>query len=100
MAVKAVKAAAARVQSDKCFAMKNYNRDLLLLYKTEAFNEDLLHHEVECLHHILLQIESNEAFCRAHELATRSKITNRAKAILRSVQYPVLKPFHFLINKN
>ncbi len=43
--------------------MKNYNRDLLLLYKTEVYSEDLLQHEVECLHQILLQVERNDVFC-------------------------------------
>ena len=80
--------------------MKNYNRDLLLLYKTEVFNEDLLQHEVECLHRILLEVERNEIFCTAHELVTRSRITDRAKAILKAIRHTTLKPFHFLINKN
>jgi len=80
--------------------MKNYNRDLLLLYKTEVYNEDLLQHEVECLHQILLRVERNEVFCMAHELVTRSKITSRAKLILKAIRHSTLKPFHFLINKN
>lgn len=80
--------------------MKNYNRDLLLLYKTEVYSEDLLQHEVECLHKILLEIEHNEAFCLAHELVTRASITNKAKAIINAISYTTLKPFHFLINKN
>jgi len=80
--------------------MKSYDRDLLLLYKTDVFNEDLLQHEVECLHKVLVQVECNEIFCLSHELVTRSKITDRAKAILKAVQRSTLKPFHFLINKN
>lgn len=80
--------------------MKNYNRDLLLLYKTEVYSEDLLQHEVECLHQILLQVERNDVFCAAHELVTRSKITGRSKAILKAVSHATLKPFYFLLNKN
>ena len=38
--------------------MKNYNRDLLVLYK-DAYNDDLLQHEVENLHQILLRVENN-----------------------------------------
>ncbi len=80
--------------------MKNYNRDLLLLYKTEVYSEDLLQHEVECLHKILLQVERNDVFCLAHELVTRSTITSKAKAILKAVRKSTLRPFNFLINKN
>ena len=80
--------------------MKNYNRDLLLLYKTEVYNEDLLQQEVECLHKILLRVERNDMFCMAHELVTRSKITDKAKAILKAIRHSSLKPFHFLLNKN
>jgi len=80
--------------------MKNYNRDLLLLYKTEVYSEDLLQHEVECLHRILLNVECNDVFCKTHELVTRSKITGRARAILKAARHSSLKPFHFLINKN
>jgi hypothetical protein len=80
--------------------MKKYNRDLLLLYKTEVYSEDLLQHEVECLHKILLGVECNDVFCKTHEIVTRSKITNRAKTILKSIRHSTLKPFNFLINKN
>jgi hypothetical protein len=80
--------------------MKNYDRDLLLLYKTEIFSEDLLQHEVERLHKILLNVECKDRFCSAHELATRSKITQKAKAILKAVKHSTLRPFYFLINKN
>ena len=101
MAAKATKAVAARAQKEcKWFAMKNYNRDLLLLYKTEVYSEDLLQHEVECLHQLLLRVEGNEVFCAAHELVTRSKITDKAKAILKAVKHSTLRPFCFLINKN
>jgi hypothetical protein len=92
---------AARVQNEyKRFVMKNYNRDLLLLYKTEVYSEDLLQHEVECLHQILLNVEGNDVFCTAHELVTRSKITNKTKLILKAVSHSALKPFYFLLNKN
>lgn len=80
--------------------MKNYNRDLLLLYKEEVYNDDLLQKEVECLHEILMQVEQDEVFCRAHEMVVRHKITRKAKTIVNAVSVPELKPFHFLINKN
>ncbi len=80
--------------------MKNYNRDLLLLYKDEVYNDDLIQYEVECLHRILITVERNDVFCRAHELVTRTKITRKVKAILKAIEWPELKPFNFLINKN
>jgi len=80
--------------------MKNYDRDLLVLYKADMYNEDLLQHEVECLHKILRQVEHNDIFCAVHELVTRNRITGRMKPILKAVRHPSLKPFYFLINKN
>jgi len=80
--------------------MKNYDRDLLVLYKADVFNEDLLQREVENLHQILLKVERNDIFCFAHELATRNKITQKAKSILKATRHFRLKPFQFLINKN
>lgn len=80
--------------------MKNYDRDLLVLYKADLYNEDLLQHEVECLHKILLQVERNDIFCIAHELVKRNRITSKAGTILKAISHYRLKPFHFLINKN
>lgn len=80
--------------------MKNYDRDLLVLYRSEGYNDDLLQREVESLHRILLQVEHTDVFCTAHELATRNKITARARAIIKAISRMQLKPFYFLINKN
>ena len=80
--------------------MENYNRDLLVLFKADVYSEDLLQYQVECLHKILLQVERNEVFCLAHELATRYRITSKTKAIMKAVKASRLKPFCFLINKN
>ncbi len=70
------------------------------MYKEEVYNDDLIQNEVEGLHRILMTVERNDVFCQAHELVTRYKITRKAKAILKAVEWPELKPFHFLINKN
>ena len=80
--------------------MKNYDRDLLVLYKADWKNDDLLQHEVECLHRLLLQVENQDIFCTANELATRRGITNKKKNILKATKHLQLKPFNFLINKN
>ena len=80
--------------------MKNYDRDLLVLYKADVYNEDLLQREVENLHHILLKVERSDIFCLSHELVTRSKITQKVRSILKATRHLRLKPFQFLINKN
>jgi hypothetical protein len=80
--------------------MKNYDRDLLVLYKADVYNEDLLQREVENLHQILLKVERIDVFCLAHELVTRNKITSKVKAILKATRNIRLRPFQFLINKN
>ena len=80
--------------------MKNYDRDLLVLYKADWKNDDLLQHEVECLHKLLLQVENKDIFCSVNELSTRYGITNKKKSILKATKNLQLKPFNFLINKN
>lgn len=80
--------------------MKNYNRDLLVLYKADVYDEDLLQREVETLHQILLKVERSNIFCSAHELVTRNRITQKARSILKTTRHLKLKPFQFLINKN
>lgn len=80
--------------------MKNYDRDLLVLYKADVYNEDLLQREVESLHQILLKVERSDVFCLSHELVTRNRIISRAKVILKATRHIRLKPFQFLINKN
>ena len=80
--------------------MQNYNRDLLVLFRPDIYSEDLLQKEVEGLHKILLRVEKNDVFCIAHELITRTRITSKARLILKAVSNNELKPFHFLFNKN
>lgn len=80
--------------------MKKYNRDLLVLYKSNVFNADLLQQEVECLHKILVSVERMDVFCLAHELAMRTRITSKARHIIKAAGEAGLKPFYFLINKN
>ncbi len=80
--------------------MKNYDRDLLVLYKSDVYSDDLMQREVESLHQILLNVESNDVFCAAHELVKRNSITNKIPAIRKATSQLELKPFYFLINKN
>lgn len=79
--------------------MKNHNRDLLVLFKTQGNNESF-EATVECLHRILRSVECHDVFCRSHELVKRTRITAKRSAIMNAIELPELKPFHFLINKN
>ena len=80
--------------------MKNYDRDLLVLYKADVYNEDLLQREVEVLHQILLNVERSDRFCLTHELVIRNRITSKVNIILKATRHIRLKPFEFLISKN
>ena len=80
--------------------MTNCNRELLVMLKTSSFTDKAFEQHVECLHNILLRVECNDVFCKAHELVTRVKITRKSKAILKAITYAHLKPFYFLVNKN
>lgn len=79
--------------------MKHHNRDLLVLYKSET-NAESLEQTLEDLHCMLRSVECADVFCNAHELVKRTRITRKYLAILTASENTVLKPFHFLINKN
>jgi hypothetical protein len=80
--------------------MRTPNRDLLVLLKNEFATQRAIEHEVECINHVLVQVESMEQFCQAHELVDRNRITSKPKKILRAIRFAELRPFRFLINKN
>jgi hypothetical protein len=80
--------------------MKAYNRELLVMLRTSNPNERELEKQLEQLHSIARLAESNEAFCKAHELVKRFSITQKQNAILDAAAESELKPFYFLINKN
>lgn len=80
--------------------MKSHNRDLLVLIKTSSLSGEAFDKHVECLNKVLVTVENNDAFCEAHELATRFSITSRKKKIVKAIESAELKPFYFLINKN
>jgi hypothetical protein len=80
--------------------MKTPNRDLLVLLKNEFASQQAIEQELQSINHMLIQAESTEQFCRAHELADRYRITSKPKRILRAIRFTELKPFRFLINKN
>lgn len=80
--------------------MINRNRDLLLLMKTHSVSNDAFEKHVEALHNVLLQVENPNVFCVAHELVTRTHITQKKTRLIRAIESAELKPFQFLLNKN
>lgn len=80
--------------------MSTPRRDILVVVKNQFLSERAIEQEVACLHEILHFAESHEQFCLAHELVDRTRITQRAKKILKESRYFKLRPFRFLINKN
>ena len=80
--------------------MRTPGRDLLVLLKNEFASEQAIEQEIRGIHYILVQAESPDLFCIAHELATRHHITSSSKKILKAIRFVELKPFQFLINKN
>ena len=80
--------------------MENAQRDLLLLLKINSLDQKTLNHQVECLHNLLVKVEQTDVFCKAHELVTRTRITQKPRKIVKAVSFMQLRPFEFLINKN
>ncbi len=80
--------------------MKMPNRDLLVLLKSEFMSQKAIEQEVECLNDMLRSTESDDQFCKAHELVDRNRITGNPKRILKAIRFTELRQFRFLINKN
>ena len=80
--------------------MKRPSRNLLVMLKGEFISEQAIEQEMEYLHEILVQVESPEQFCIAHELVDRNRITSNKKKILKEAGNSHLREFRFLINKN
>lgn len=80
--------------------MISSNRDILMLFGSKDVEGSELDNHLRSLHVILEQVETNEMFCRAHELVDRHRITRKPRKILKETKYYRLRPFRFLINKN
>jgi hypothetical protein len=84
----------------KGLSMTSYNRDILVLLKSQFISQQALEQEAELLHLLFSSVESPISFCRAHELVDRNYITHKEIKILKAIGKHALKPFRFLINKN
>jgi hypothetical protein len=80
--------------------MINLNRDIMVMFRHESMSEQAIQKEVENLNKILIQAESHESFCTAHELVNRNAITSDRKKIIKEAAFYTLRPFKFLLNKN
>jgi hypothetical protein len=82
--------------------MKRPNRDLLVLVKEESLNKDAIEFELEQLNKLLVNSETVDCLCVAHEIAdlNRYKILNKSHHIRDVIKHKELKPFVFILNKN
>jgi hypothetical protein len=80
--------------------MRGPKRDILVVVKDQYLSEQDIEQEVQCLNEMLRVTETQEEFCKAHELVDRNRITNRPQKIVKAIQFSELQPFRFLINKN
>jgi hypothetical protein len=80
--------------------MRGPKRDILVVVKNQYLSEQDIEQEVQCLNEMLRITETQEEFCKAHELVDRNRITNRPQKILRVIRFAELPAFRFLLNKN
>jgi hypothetical protein len=80
--------------------MKPFDRDLLVLLKTEYMTDHAIEHEFEKLHYLVRNLESPEAFVLCHELVDRNRVTDKEAKLINIFYQQELKPFQFLICKN
>jgi hypothetical protein len=79
---------------------QNFNRDLLFLVKNNLISKQAIEKEVNCLHNLLVRVESFAEFCKVYELVDRNRITQNPIKLLNNYQQLELKSFRFLICKN
>jgi hypothetical protein len=80
--------------------MKPFDRELLVLLKTEFMSGQAIEQEVEKLHNIFQCVESPESFCKSYELVDRNRITQKPSRLTVIFYQQKLKSFQFLICKN
>lgn len=80
--------------------MNGPKRDILVVVKNQFISDDAIEQELECLNEVLRFAESDEEFCKAHELVDRNRITHRKSRIIKESRHYYLRPFRFLINRN
>ena len=82
--------------------MKNFNRDLLVLFKEDMMSPQAIEHEVEMLHDLLYMVDKIDNLVIANEIINLNnyKIQTKPHIIRETIRRQQLKPFVFLNNKN
>ena len=82
--------------------MKNSNRDLLVLVKDAYTNNEAMQYELQQLNKLLVNFETLESFCMAHEVfdIQKYRILKKRSQLQKVVEKETLKPFMFICNKN
>ena len=82
--------------------MKNSNRDLLVLVKDAYTNKEAMQYELQQLNLLLVNFETLESFCLAHEVFDLQKyrILTKKAQLQKIIEKDTLKPFVFICNKN
>ncbi|HEY8893795.1 MAG TPA: hypothetical protein VIM79_03240 [Niastella sp.] len=82
--------------------MKNANRDLLVLVKDAYTDQEAMQQEVHQLNLLLVNFETLESFCVAHEVfdIQKYRILTKPSQLQKIIEKETLKPFMFICNKN
>lgn len=82
--------------------MKNSNRDLLVLVKDAYTNNEAMQFELQQLNMLLVNFETLESFCIAHEVfdIQKFRVLTKRSQLQKIIEKETLKPFMFICNKN
>lgn len=82
--------------------MKKQTRDIILLRKDIAPDEQSIEREVVVLNSLLQKVETIDSLCVAYELIdlNRFKVVHDRTALGKVLKPNALKPFQFLFNRN
>ena len=82
--------------------MKNSNRDLLVLVKDAYTNKEAMQFELQQLNLLLVNFETLDSFCIAHEVfdIQKHRILKKKSQLQKIIEKETLKPFVFICNKN
>jgi hypothetical protein len=82
--------------------MKNSNRDLLVLVKDAYTNREAMQYELQQLNMLLVNFETLESFCVAHEVfdIQKFRVLTKRSQLQKIIEKETLKPFMFICNKN
>ena len=82
--------------------MKNANRDLLVLVKDAYTNKEAMQYELQQLNMLLVNFETLEGFCIAHEVfdIQKFRVLTKRSQLKKIIEKDTLKPFMFICNKN